>query len=154
MATFKKILVENKFRKNTTQRRLCFRSGWEVSFANFLDNNNNVKSWQNDFRLPYKDKYGTQKIKSYYVDFKIELTDGATILCEVKPIKSLKPRAQTRSIRFKRIHTTNYLKNLAKFETTELFCRRMGWRFFLVEKQEHRFKFYKWDVQNKTAVPI
>lgn len=119
-----------------------------------MDSNKNVKSWQNDFRLSYKDKYGSQRIKSYYVDFKIELTDGATILCEVKPIKSLQLRVQTRSMRFKRIHIENLLKNYSKFETAEMFCRKIGWRFFLVEKQDHHFQFFKWDIQTKKPILI
>ena len=154
MSGFKKIIVENHYKKNLTQRKLCFRSNWEIAFANFLDSNTNVKEWRNDFPIKYKDKYGSQKIKTYYVDFKVDMTDGTTLLCEVKPTHTLELRVNTKSMRYKRIHTTNYLKNLAKFETVELFCRKIGWKFFLVEKEEHKFRFYRWDITNKRAFPI
>lgn len=161
MSGFKRIVVDNKYKKNTEQRKLIFRSNWEIAFANFLDSNNNVKSWRNDFPIKYLDKFNTytpatkkRKVKIYYVDFKVIMNDGSTILVEVKPLRSLQERVETKSFRYKLIHATNYLKNLSKFETVELFCRRIGWKFFLAEKQEHHFKFYRWDIQNKKPVPI
>jgi hypothetical protein len=154
MATFKKIIIENHYKKNTTQRKLCFRSGWEIKFSSFLDSNTNVKSWRNDYPIKYQDKYNSQKIKTYFVDFKIEMVDGSTMLVEVKPLKSLQPRVETHSMRFKRIHTSNYLKNLGKFETVELFCRRIGWKFFIASKGEHTFRFYTWDIKNRRPVSI
>jgi len=154
MSGFKKIIVENRYKKNTTQRKLCFRSGWEITFASFLDSNTNVKEWRNDFPIKYKDKYGSQKIKTYYIDFQVFMTDGTTLLCEVKPIKTLELRVNTRSMRYKRIHMTNLLKNYSKFETCESFCRKIKWKFFLVEKEEHKFRFYRWDITNKRPVLV
>ena len=154
MPGFKKIIIENHYLKNTTQQKLCFRSGWEISFASFLDSNTNVKEWRNDFPIKYKDKFGSQKIKTYFVDFQIFMTDGSTLLCEIKPLKNLEKRVQTSSFRYKKIHTTNYLKNLAKFETVELFCQKIGWKFFIVDKQGHKFRFFKWDVKSQRPILV
>lgn len=155
MSSFKRTIVENRFKKNTIQRTLTFRSNWEVLFANFLDFNTNVKEWVSDYPIKYRDRFGTQRVKTYYIDFKVGMTDGSILLVEVKPIKSLQMRIKTESVRYKRIHTTNYLKNLSKFETVELFCRKMNWEFFLVEKSSDRgFKFYRWDMEKKYPVLV
>jgi hypothetical protein len=155
MSSFKKIIVENHYKKNTTQQHLCFRSNWELSFASFLDFNTNVVSWQSDYRIKYFDKFNSPpKVRIYLVDFKVEMNDGATLLCEVKPLKSLEQRVKTNSMRYKRIHTTNLLKNYSKFETVELFCQKIGWRFFLVQKEEKGFKFYSWNIKDKRVVLI
>jgi len=155
MAGFKRIIVENSYKKNKTQQKLCFRSNWEINFANFLDSNNNVAAWENDFKIKYLDKFNhPPKIRKYLIDFKVQMKNGAILLCEVKPIKSLQTRVSTNSIRYKRIHTSNLLKNYSKFETTEIFCRKIGWKFFLVNKKEHHFEFYRWDVKDKKPILI
>jgi len=155
LSSFKRTILENHYNKNSTQQKLCFRSNWEINFASFLDNNTNVLDWKNDFPIRYLDKFShPPKVRTYLIDFKVQMTDGNTLLCEVKPLKSLQMRVQTNSMRYKRIHTTNYLKNLAKFETVELFCRKIGWKFFLVQKEGHGFRFYRWDIQNKKVIPV
>lgn len=155
MSGFKRIIVENHYKKNPTQRTICFRSGWESSFASFLDNNINVKNWENDFRIKYLDKFNSPpKVRTYLIDFKVQMNDGSTLLCEVKPLKSLIKRVSTNSMRYKRIHTTNYLKNLSKFETVETFCQKIGWKFFIIEKDGHNFKFYRWNVKNQQPVLV
>jgi hypothetical protein len=154
MAGFRKIIIETHYTKNKTQQKVCFRSNWEINFASFLDSNTNVKEWRNDFPIKYKDRYGSQKIKTYFIDFQVFMNDGTTLLCEVKPIKTLELRVNTKSMRYKRIHTSNLLKNYSKFETVELFCKKIGWRFFLIEKQDHHFQFFKWDIQAKKPILI
>jgi len=155
MGLFKRTSIENHYKKNITQQKLIFRSGWEFSFASFLDSNTNVKTWSNDFPIKYKDKFNhPPKIRTYRIDFRVQMTNGAILLCEVKPIKSLQTRVSTNSIRYKRIHTSNLLKNYSKFETTEVFCRKIGWKFFLVNKKEHHFEFYRWDVKDKKPILI
>ena len=155
MAGFKRTIIENKYQKNTTQRTICFRSGWEFSFAAFIDSNTNVKTWKSDFKIKYLDKFNSPpKVRTYLIDFKVFMADGSTLLVEVKPLSSLKMRVSTKSMRFKRIHTTNYLKNLAKFETTELFCQKIGWKFYLAQKEARGFKFFQWSIKDKRAVSV
>lgn len=155
MAGFKRILVENHYKKNPTQRTICFRSNWEVSFAGFLDSNTNVASWESDYRIKYLDKFSSPpKVRQYLIDFKVQMTDGATLLIEVKPLKTLETRVKTNSMRYKRIHATNLLKNYGKFETTEMFCRKIGWKFFLAQKEEHLFRFYRWDIKSRRPIIV
>ena len=155
MSNFKRIIIENHFHKNISQKSICFRSNWEITFANFLDSNKNVTAWKNDFHIKYLDKFNSPpKIRTYLIDFFVTMADGSNLLIEVKPLKSLQERVITKSTRYKRIHTTNYLKNLAKFETVELFCRKMNWKFFLAEKGDPGFKFYKWDIGSKKPILV
>jgi len=155
MAGFKRIIIENHFKKNLTQRKLCFRSNWELSFASFLDSNTNVKNWENDYRIKYLDRFSNPpKVRQYLIDFRVIMTDGNILLCEVKPLKSLEMRVKTDSMRYKHIHATNYLKNLGKFETVELFCSKIGWKFFIVQKEGQGFKFYHWDIKSKRPIML
>ena len=155
MSGFKRIIIKNHYKKNTTQQTICFRSNWEVAFASFLDSNTNVASWEGDYRIKYLDKHNfPPKVRLYLVDFKVVMTDGSILLCEVKPLKSLETRVKTKSMRYKQIHAINLLKNYSKFETCTVFCQKIGWRFFLVQKEEHSFRFYTWDLKNKKPILV
>ena len=154
MSVFKVIIVENKFHKNTTQRRIVFRSKWEIEFAKFLDSNTNVVKWRNDYPVKYRDKYLTQKIKNYYIDFYVEMKNKEILLIEVKPLNALTRRVETKSMRYKKIHTTNYLKNLAKFDTVEVFCQKIHWKFFIAQREGQGFRFYHWDTTKKIPILI
>ena len=146
---FKRFIIDNTFKKNITQRRLIFRSNWEVKFAHFLDNNNNVKYWKNDFLIKFKDRFIDQKIHKYYVDFYVEMMNNDILLIEIKPMDSLKRRVETKSVRYKVIHDSNYKKNLCKFESVNLLCKRNKWKFYLCEFKNNIFKFYVWNIIEK-----
>jgi len=154
MAKFKKIWVDNNYRKNKYQTKICFRSKWEILFAKFLDNNENVKSWRQDYPFKYYDQYVSKKISIYYIDFYVIMKDGLNVLIEVKPIKTLNETVRSRSIKFKKIHNHNYLKNISKFESVETYCRVHKWKFFLVDKSGTGFKFYNWDIKHRKAVLV
>lgn len=150
MSKFKRTIIENKFKKNIIQKKLIFRSSWEIKFANFLENNKNVKNWRNDHLFKYMDNKGV--IRKYYIDFHIIMNNGDNLLIEVKPISSLKKRVKTKSFRYKIIHSTNLLKNIFKFDGVENYCRKTkNWRFYLTQYKRNTFYFYKWNIKNKIA---
>lgn len=154
MAKFRKIWAENKFQKNFSQKKICFRSQWEIDFAKFLDNNDKVKTWRQDYPFRYYDQYVSKKIATYYIDFYVIMKNGLNVLIEVKPIKTLTENVRTRSIKYKKIHNHNYLKNISKFESADTYCRQNKWRFLLTEKKSRGFLFYSWDSKHRKPILV
>jgi hypothetical protein len=155
MSIFKKIIVENHYKKNFKQRKIICRSNWEMSFISFLERNDKVKEWVSEYPIKYFDTSTVpNKIRKYYIDFFVTLVDGHRVFFEVKPLSNLQERVNTKSMRYKHIHTTNYLKNVAKFNTLQSFCQRSGMNFYIVEKKETHFNFYEWDIKTKSPVFI
>lgn len=155
MSNFKKIILENKFNKNKSQRKILFRSNWEIAFANYIDKIDNITEWKNDVIIKYQDKYIDNKVKKYYVDFFLKSKDGYNYFIEIKPLSSLEKRANTKSMRYKVIHTTNYLKNISKFDKMAQLCdANKNCRFFIVDKSINGFNFHIWDSIKKSPVRI
>ncbi len=155
MAKFIKIWVDNNFKKNKTNKRMCFRSQWEINFASFLENNPRVVEWEFDFPFKYFDKFVSNKISVYKIDFKVRFSSNEVIYFEVKPVKTLTERVKTKSIKYKKIHTHNMLKNYSKFSAVNSFCKRSNSQFILVnQSRDKKFEFYKWDSKNKTVQRI
>lgn len=151
---FTKQKVSNNYKKNKENHFLVFRSKWEVDFANFLDNHKHVKNWRFDFPFPYFDAFVTKRKATYYIDFKVEFNEGTTALFEIKPVSQLKERIKTKSMRYKKIHTYNYLKNISKFDAVVNFCKKSGQKFYLVQREGNKFGFYKWNEKKHIPVKI
>lgn len=149
---FRRQKVCNHYNKNTKNAFLIFRSQWEVAFADFLEANKNIKSWEFDFKIMYFDKYVSQKPKPYYVDFRAEFHDGRIVFFEIKPISSLQERVKTKSMRYKKIHNHNYLKNISKFESMVSFCLKSKATFYIVEKKQNKFYYYRWSPLKRQAI--
>lgn len=64
---------------------VIFRSGLELEFINYCENNPSIKRWASE---PIKIKYYSRldsKEMNYYPDFIIEKTNGDRIIVEIKP---------------------------------------------------------------------
>ena len=146
--------VPNTYKKNIEDGTLTFRSKWEVEFASFLDNHRHVRKWKMDFPFPYFDQYVSKKNATYYIDFKVHFHDGLIVLFEVKPISSLTEKVKTKSMRYKKIHTHNYLKNISKFDSVVNFCKKSKQKFFLVQKDKKKFQFFTWDAKSHRVFPV
>lgn len=152
MGKFKKLWRINTYNKNKFQKKICFRSKWEIAFANYIDNHPRVKEWRQDFPFRYYDQFVTKKLTVYYIDFHIIMDTGQNILIEIKPISTLNESVRTKSLRYKKIHEHNYLKNLSKFDSVNQYCRKNKWKFFLVEKTKQNFNYYVWDDKLHKAI--
>jgi len=153
MPRFKKTWAVNNFKKNQSQKKILWRSKWEIAYANFIDNLDSIKSWRQDYPFKYHDRYVSKKIAIYYIDFHIITNSGQNILVEIKPISTLNETLRTKSIRYKKIYQHNYLKNVSKFDSVAQYCRRNGWKFYLVEKNANGlFSYYTWDYRQHKAI--
>ncbi len=152
MAKFTKTKVLNRFSKNKSNTYLTFRSKWEYTFAIYLENSKGVKSWKFDFPFKYYDQYVTKKNTVYYIDFLVEMIDGTKVFFEVKPVSTLTEKVNTKSLKYKKIHTHNYLKNLSKFDSVVRYCQKSKMKFYLVDGSRKSFRYYRWD--SSKHIPI
>lgn len=77
--------IFKKYISSCKNEPVIFRSGLELEFINYCENNSSIKRWASE---PIKIKYYSRlddKEMNYYPDFVIEKTNGSRIIVEVKP---------------------------------------------------------------------
>jgi hypothetical protein len=130
-----KIKNPDKYAGNPTN--VIFRSSYELKFMNWVDANSSVVKWSSEETIiPYVCPTDNRAHR-YFVDFKIQIKgkDGIvqTYLVEIKPASQTvppKPRAKNNK-RFL-IEAGTYLKNRAKFEAAERYCKDRNWKFIIL----------------------
>jgi len=66
------------------------RSGWEYAYFQYLDNNQDVKSYEYEsLKIPYLSNKKSGKIRNYIPDFIITYVDGTILIVEIKPKRFL-----------------------------------------------------------------
>jgi hypothetical protein len=105
-----------------------YRSGWELSFMRFLDNNDSVMQWASEsIQIPYRNPV-TGKQSIYIPDFLVTYrTRNNTLIAEVIEIK---PRKQSviesnMSNKDRMVVAVNY----AKWDQATKWCARNGLKF-------------------------
>lgn len=67
-----------------------FRSSWEEKFMHYLDNNPDVASWSYEkLIIEYISNKKTGKIRKYYPDFFVEMSNGERLVIEIKQKRKL-----------------------------------------------------------------
>jgi hypothetical protein len=65
-----------------------YRSGWELSYMQYLDTSDAVITWAYEsIVIPYVSNKKTGKLRNYHPDFLVTYADGHVELIEVKPAK-------------------------------------------------------------------
>ena len=112
-----------------------YRSGWELSFMIFLDNNDNVMQWASEsIQIPYRNPV-TGKQSIYIPDFLITYrTRQNTLIAEVIEIK---PKKQSiieskMSNRDRMVVAINY----AKWDSATKWCNRNGLKFRVITEAD------------------
>ncbi len=108
-----------------------YRSGWELSFMRFLDNNDSVMQWASEsIQIPYRNPV-TGKQSIYIPDFLVTYrTRNNTLIAEVIEIK---PRKQ--SVIEGKMNTHDRMIvaiNHAKWDQATKWCKRNGLKFRVV----------------------
>ncbi len=124
--------------------KIVYRSSWELSFMNFLDNNESIEQWGSEIiAIPYR-KPTTGRIHKYYPDFWIKYKnkngDVVQEVIEVKPEKETKqPTTVGKNKKTQLYEALTWSINKAKFKSARLFCDKYGmkWR---VLTERHIFK--------------
>ena len=112
-----------------------YRSGWELSFMQFLDNNDHVMQWASEsIQIPYRNPI-TGKQSIYVPDFLITYrTRQNTLIAEVVEIKPKKQSVieSKMSNRDRMVVAINY----AKWDSATKWCARNGLKFRVITEED------------------
>ena len=96
-----------------------YRSGWELSYMKFLDNNDAVVTYQYEsIKIPYVSNKKTGKVRRYIPDLLVEYSDRCEMV-EIKPSRRV-----------------DQVKNKKKFEAAREYCRINNISFVVVTEIE------------------
>jgi len=141
MKTYKgkyKVKHRSKYKGNPDD--VVYRSGWERSVMNYLDDDPRVKEWNSEeVVIPYLCQTD-KKLHRYFMDFYVKYKDGRTVLIEVKPHKETVPPKSGRGVARQRVLTEGltYIKNQSKWNEAQKYCADRGWHFEIWTENELR----------------
>ena len=112
------------------------RSSWEFVFMRMLDEHQGVEKWASEsIQIPYRDPL-TGKQTVYVPDFLIVYVDKDmkkhAELIEIKP----KNQSMLESVGKNPYNQAQYVKNMAKWQAAQVWCKRMGLRFRVVSEED------------------
>jgi hypothetical protein len=113
-----------------------YRSGWELTFMNFCDNNKNVIYWASEsVKVPYRNPL-TGKPSNYIPDFFVlyENKYGKQIaeIVEIKPKKQSLIESRVSSARDRAVVAVNH----AKWAAAMAWCRTQGYTFRVITEDD------------------
>lgn len=120
---------------------ITYRSSWELSFCQFLDNNPNIINWSSEeIAIPYV-KPTDKKVHRYFPDFWIKYKNrhGEIVqeIIEIKPSTQTKQPRRVGKNRKTQIHeNVTYAINVAKWAAASEFCNNHGIKFRLMTERE------------------
>jgi hypothetical protein len=117
-----------------------YRSGLELKYFRFFDNNKNVVKWSSEsIVIPYISPVDG-KVHRYFVDNMVYIREGNTIkkyLIEIKPYKqTLPPTTNYKKKQHLLYEQQNYFVNQAKWQAAREFCKRKGLEFIILTERE------------------
>ena len=124
--------------------KAVYRSGLELKFFRFCDDNPNVLEWGSEnIIVPYISPLDNRAHR-YYVDNYIAIKEGTEVvkyLVEIKPSKQTKPPTTKYRKRQHLIYEQKqYVINQAKWKAAKEFCKKKGFTFIILTEKELIFK--------------
>jgi len=110
------------------------RSSWEFVFMRMLDEHQGVEKWASEsIQIPYRDPF-TGKYTIYVPDFFIVYNDKTG--GKHAEVVEVKPESQTKleSVGKSRYNQEQYVKNMAKWEAANAWCKQQGLKFRVVNE--------------------
>ena len=133
--------ARGKFSPKTPEKYMgagdpTYRSSWEFTFMTFCDNNPAVEQWASEsVKIPYRDPL-TGKNTVYVPDFLIVYLDRDqkkhAELIEIKPSN----QAVRESVGKNPLNQAAYIRNLAKWEAAQAWCKKYGLKFRVVSERD------------------
>jgi hypothetical protein len=113
-----------------------YRSGWELTFMTFCDNNKNVIYWASEaIKVPYRHPL-TGKIANYIPDFFVvyENRHGSKIaeVVEIKPKKQSLIESRVASAKDRAVVAINH----AKWHAAMAYCKQQGYTFRVITEDD------------------
>jgi len=133
------------FKPKNTQKYVgrgmpVYRSGWELKFFRWCDDNPNVVEWASEsVIIPYTNPIDG-KVHRYYTDGVIaikELDKIVKYIIEIKPSSQLSAPVRGR----KRQNTVlyenyRYVQNQSKWKAAKTWCEKHGYKFLILTEKE------------------
>ena len=124
--------------------KAVYRSGLELKFFRFCDDNPNVLEWGSEnIVVPYISPLDN-KAHRYYVDNYIAIKEESEVvkyLVEIKPSKQTKPpTTKYRKHQHLLYEQKQYVINQAKWKAAKEFCKKKGLTFIILTEKELIFK--------------
>jgi len=122
--------------KYTGTKEPFYRSGWELTFMTFCDNNPAVEQWASEpVKIPYRDPL-TGKQTVYVPDFFIQYVDKygkvSTELIEIKPAS----QTILERVGKNKYNQAQFVKNQAKWASASLWCKQQGIKFRILNEND------------------
>ena len=124
--------------------KAVYRSGLELKFFRFCDDNPNVLEWGSEnIVVPYISPLDN-KAHRYYVDNYIAIKEESKVvkyLVEIKPSKQTKPpTTKYRKRQHLLYEQKQYVINQAKWKAAKEFCKKKELTFIILTEKELIFK--------------
>lgn len=115
---------------------IVYRSLWEKYCFKWCDMSSDVVSWSSEeVVIPYVYDVD-KKVHRYFIDLKIKLKEGKTLLVEIKPSKETqKPTYPGRRTTRYLNESFTYVKNQNKWKAAERYASDRGWEFQIWTEQ-------------------
>lgn len=139
---YKQGIFKPRNKSKCTSDVCLYRSGLELSYMRWLDENSNIVSWGSEkIVIPYV-KPTDGKVHRYFVDFNFTIKDRQgklhKFLIEIKPEKQCSPPKTTnRKNKMTLIkEQMTYATNLAKWEAAKAWGQKKGYIFKIVTEKD------------------
>jgi len=117
-----------------------YRSGWELKFFRWCDDNPNIIEWASEaVIIPYISPLDG-KVHRYYTDGIVAIKEGNEIkkyIIEIKPsaqtIAPVKGKKRNSTIVYE---TARYAQNIAKWESAKKWCKQHNYAFLILTEKE------------------
>jgi hypothetical protein len=122
--------------KYAGSRQPMYRSGWELTFMTFCDNNPSIQQWASEcVKIPYRDPL-TGKSTVYVPDFLITYVDK-NLKKHVELIE-IKPANQTLAEKVGKnpYNQAQYVKNMAKWAAAAAWCKNQNIQFRVINESD------------------
>lgn len=124
----------SKYYTSCKDEPVIYRSGLELDFINFCENNKNIIKWASEpIKIPYFNRL-KNKDQNYYPDYVLETEKGEHLIVEIKPYnQTIKPREQD-----SRWLKEAWVTNIDKWSAAKVFAENHNSKFIVITE-----KFFK-----------
>ena len=117
-----------------------YRSGWELKFFRWCDDNNNVIEWASEaVIIPYINPLDG-KVHRYHTDGVIALKEGNIInkyIIEIKPSTQVVPPKTGKKRKSTMVYENKrFIQNQAKWAAARTWCEKKNYRFLILTERE------------------
>jgi len=113
-----------------------YRSGWELTFMMFCDNNKNIIYWASEaLQIPYRNPFTgkqTVYIPDFFVVYENRNKQKIAEVVEIKPKKQSLIESKVASAKDRMVVALNH----AKWQAAMAYCKRFGYTFRVVTEDD------------------